>query len=171
MLNFQKKWRESFPRIKGDFVFAVIRVRGNVHMRHEVMKSLAMLGLNRVNRLTIIPESEANKKMLKKIEAYITWGEIENSVLVKALEKRARTSIAKKASLEFLKEKGYNSFEGLAKKIEEGKTLQGVGLKTYIPLKPPSKGYERKGIKKSFSIGGALGYRGKEINPLLERML
>ena len=49
--------------------------------------------------------------------------------------------------------------------------MRGFGLKPFLALKPPSKGFERKGIKKSYSIGGALGYRGKAINGLVERML
>ena len=38
-------------------------------------------------------------------------------------------------------------------------------------LKPPLKGFERKGIKKPYSIGGALGYRGESINDLIKRMV
>jgi large subunit ribosomal protein L30 len=36
-------------------------------------------------------------------------------------------------------------------------------------LHPPIKGYE--GNKRSFRNGGSLGYRGKEINDLINRML
>lgn len=38
-------------------------------------------------------------------------------------------------------------------------------------LSPPRKGFGRKGIKIPFSQGGATGYRGKDINDLLGRML
>jgi len=38
-------------------------------------------------------------------------------------------------------------------------------------LSPPKGGFERKGIKFSFSIGGALGYRGKKINDLIKKMM
>ena len=38
-------------------------------------------------------------------------------------------------------------------------------------LHPPIKGYERKGIKTTYSKGGALGYRGKDINTLITRMV
>lgn len=38
-------------------------------------------------------------------------------------------------------------------------------------LQPPRKGFERKGIALPFKMGGALGYRGKEINELLEKMI
>lgn len=38
-------------------------------------------------------------------------------------------------------------------------------------LCPPRGGYEKKGTKIPFSLGGAYGYRGPEINRLIERML
>lgn len=38
-------------------------------------------------------------------------------------------------------------------------------------LAPPRKGYGRKGIKKSFSVGGALGDRKEKINELIQRMM
>ena len=38
-------------------------------------------------------------------------------------------------------------------------------------LCPPKGGFERKGIKNPFSLGGALGYRAKEINDLIKRMI
>jgi large subunit ribosomal protein L30 len=38
-------------------------------------------------------------------------------------------------------------------------------------LHPPIKGFEKKGKKAPFSLKGAFGYRGKEINNLLERMI
>ena len=42
--------------------------------------------------------------------------------------------------------------------------------KTYH-LNPPSKGFERKGIKLSFKNKGAYGYRGQTINDLIKRMM
>jgi large subunit ribosomal protein L30 len=42
-------------------------------------------------------------------------------------------------------------------------------VKPIFRLSPPRKGYE--GNKKSYQNGGALGYRGKDINDLIQRML
>ncbi|RLF30819.1 MAG: 50S ribosomal protein L30, partial [Thermoplasmata archaeon] len=42
-------------------------------------------------------------------------------------------------------------------------------IKPVLRLNPPRKGYE--GVKRSFMEGGALGYRGKEINKLIKRMI
>ena len=38
-------------------------------------------------------------------------------------------------------------------------------------LCPPKGGFERKGIKNPFSIGGALGYRSEKINDLIRKMV
>ena len=45
------------------------------------------------------------------------------------------------------------------------------GLKPFFRLKPPEGGFERKGIKNPFSIGGALGYRKEKINQLIKKMI
>jgi len=44
------------------------------------------------------------------------------------------------------------------------------GEKSYR-LHPPVGGFERKGTKKSFKEGGALGDRGEKINDLIKRMI
>ncbi|MBN2459408.1 uL30 family ribosomal protein [Candidatus Woesearchaeota archaeon] len=44
-------------------------------------------------------------------------------------------------------------------------------LKKFFCLHPPRGGFERKGIKKPFIKGGALGYRGDKINALIKKML
>ncbi|MFT4343168.1 MAG: uL30 family ribosomal protein [Candidatus Woesearchaeota archaeon] len=42
---------------------------------------------------------------------------------------------------------------------------------TVFRLQPPRGGYERKGIKVSYTNGGALGNRGAAINILLKKMI
>lgn len=51
------------------------------------------------------------------------------------------------------------------KKDKEGK------LKKDFHLHPPKGGFERKGIKHSYTQGGALGYRGEKINILIKKMV
>lgn len=41
----------------------------------------------------------------------------------------------------------------------------------FFRLNPPKKGFGRKGIKLSFTVGGALGDRKDEINDLVKRMI
>ena len=43
--------------------------------------------------------------------------------------------------------------------------------KGYFNLNPPRGGFEKLGIKKAYSIGGAVGYRGGEIVSLIKKMM
>ncbi len=45
------------------------------------------------------------------------------------------------------------------------------GEGTLFSLHPPRGGFERKGIKNSFQVGGALGYRADKINDLIKKMI
>lgn len=54
---------------------------------------------------------------------------------------------------------------------ETEKLLEKKGKKKFYNLNSPRKGYGRKGVKKDFARGGALGYRGDKINDLIKRMI
>jgi len=150
-------------------MFAAVRVRGNVHLNPDIKKTLESLCLTRTNHLVLVPEKQL--PMLKKAEAYVTYGEIEEKILVKVLKKRARLSGDKRIDEKWFKEKKIGSVEELAKNIISGKIVpKQLGIKPVFRLKPPRKGFERKGIKKSYSSGGALGYRASDINELINRM-
>lgn len=57
------------------------------------------------------------------------------------------------------------------KLIEKRGEKSGDELKPFFRLHPPRGGFERKGIKTSYTLGGVLGYRGKKINDLIAKML
>ena len=44
-------------------------------------------------------------------------------------------------------------------------------VQNYFRLHPPRGGFEKRGIKESFTNKGALGYRGAKINILIKKML
>ncbi len=56
----------------------------------------------------------------------------------------------------------------LEKKTE---TREDGEIKNCFRLSPPRGGFERKGTKKAFTQGGALGYRGQKINDLIKKMI
>lgn len=78
-----------------------------------------------------------------------------------------------------------SSYTGMLKKVKDFVTWGEVSKETinqldnkrkdgdniYYRLHPPRGGFERKGTKKTFNIGGALGYRKEKINNLIMRML
>ncbi|PIN98693.1 MAG: 50S ribosomal protein L30 [Candidatus Diapherotrites archaeon CG10_big_fil_rev_8_21_14_0_10_31_34] len=153
-------------------MLAVIRVRGSIRTKIEINDTMKMLRLFRVNHLVLISEKKQMKKMVEKVKDYVTYGEIEAETLEKVLSKRAFLKGNKKVLIEYLKEKKINSFKELAEKIiKEEIQLKDLEIKPVFRLKPPKKGYERAGIKKAYSIGGALGYRATEINKLINKMV
>lgn len=60
-------------------MLAVIRLRGKLKKSKGVNDTLKMLGLKKKHNLVFLPENETVKGMLKKTEAEITWGEVDES--------------------------------------------------------------------------------------------
>jgi len=58
-------------------------------------------------------------------------------------------------------------------KLQEARGEKDVDgeFKPFYRLHPPKGGFERKGIKKPYTVGGALGYRGEDMSKLIERMI
>jgi len=153
-------------------MIAAIRVRGNVNVNEGIERTMRLMRLHRVNHLVLLGEEKQTIKMLKKAESYITWGKISKETLSKVLEKRALLQGNKKPGEEFFKHAGIKSWSELGEKLVSGeKDIKDIGLKPVFRLRPPKKGFERKGIKKPFGIGGALGDREEKINELIERMV
>ena len=151
---------------------AVVRIRGTVNVRRDVKDTLAMLRLHKPNHATLVPATPTHLGMLQKAKDYITWGEISEKTLANLLQKRGRLRGGKPLTPEYLKKLGFKSFLSAAKALCAGKvTLKNFPeLKPVFRLHPPSKGFKRT-VKRAFSEGGELGYRGEKINDLLERMM
>jgi len=113
---------------------AIVRITGSCRLSREVDSTLQMLNLKKKFSCSVVENTKVSLGMIKKVNDYITYGEINDE------------------TLKLLKEK------------------RGVKDKKYFALHPPIKGFERKGTKKSFKVGGALGYRGEKINELIKRM-
>ena len=151
-------------------MIAAVRARGKVKVRRDLEYTMELLRLYKVNHLVIVEEKML--AMLKKVESFVTFGEINTLALEKLLKKRGRLSGNKRLSEEFLKKNKLKSFKELSEKILNGEvTLKSIGIKPVFRLNSPRKGYERAGIKKPFKIGGVLGYRGEKINLLIEKMV
>ena len=153
-------------------VYAVVRVRGNINIRKSIKDTLMMLRLNRVNHCSVIPETNEYKGMLKKVKDYVTWGEVDSDSLNELLTKRGKLMGDLPITDKFIKSNSkFKSISNFSNEIIEGKAklTDLKNVKPVIRLHPPRKGYE--GIKRPFTLGGALGYRGEKINELLRRMI
>ena len=152
--------------------YLVIRIKGGVKARREDLDTLSMLHLKHANHATIVPKTPSYEGMLRKVQHYITWGE-PNIKTIKRLLKRIELNGGEKLGEENVKRLGYNSLDELAEKILKSETtlnkLREKGLKPYIRLHPPRKGFKGT-IKKHYKEGGEYGYRGEKINELAVRM-
>jgi large subunit ribosomal protein L30 len=152
--------------------YAAIRVRGVINIKPDIKKTLELLNLTRVNHCVILPENESTKGMLRSAKDYITWGEIDKKVLTELIKERGKIEGDKELTEKHLKSTtSYDNLEKLADSIinDKFKYKEIPNVKPIFRLNPPKKGYE--GIKRSFVNKGALGYRGKEINKLIQRMI
>jgi len=152
---------------------AVIRIRGSFGVRKEIKDTMNMLRLYNQNHCIIIDSSPNYIGMLKKIKDYVTWGEIDEKTFNELISRRGKIIANKSLTESYLKEKVKLSFEEFTKEFFNfKKNLKDIpGFKLYFKLKPPVKGFERKGIKVPYSMGGVLGYRKENINGLILRML
>ncbi|RLJ03046.1 MAG: 50S ribosomal protein L30 [Candidatus Aenigmatarchaeota archaeon] len=67
---------------------AAIRLRGKWNVRKDIEDTLILLGLKRKNNMVILEENKYNLGMLKKAKDYITFGEINEEILKKLMDKK-----------------------------------------------------------------------------------
>jgi large subunit ribosomal protein L30 len=153
-------------------VFAAVRVRGIVNVKPDIKRTLQLLQLTRVNHCVLLEENASIKGMLQIAKDYITWGEIDKAILSELIDSRGKLDGDKDLTEDYIKSAtSYNNLEKLSQAIIDNKFKYKdiPNVKPIFRLSPPKKGYE--GIKRSFVNKGAIGYRRKEINKLLERMI
>ena len=152
--------------------YAVIRLRGKHDLRDTVRDTLKMLHLTRQNHCVVVPQNPTFTGMLAVIKDHVTWGEIDEQVLAKALLRRGRAVGDKPIDDAFVKAHSkFKSIWDLSQAVAKGEaTFKDVkGLRPMLRLHPAVKGL--RGIKRGYNDGGDLGYRGKAINDLLQRMI
>jgi large subunit ribosomal protein L30 len=142
---------------EGDYL-VIIQVRGLVGVRKAVKDTLRILGLTRVNQCVVLKSNSSIKGMLLKVKDYVTYGPVSEEVV--ALLVKERGIEYKGRTMDSKKKYSYSYLE-----------FNGKKYKRCFRLNPPRKGYGRKGIKKSFNDGGALGNRKEKIANLVQRML
>ena len=152
--------------------YAVVRIRGHVTQRPEIKDTLRFLRLHRSNHCVLLPRTSPVEGMLLRAKDYITWGELDPTVAAMLLVRRARLPGDRRIDDAYVKANSkFPSINSFAKALAAGEaSLEDVkDLKPVLRLNPPRGGLE--GIKRGYNQGGALGYRGKEINALITRML
>jgi large subunit ribosomal protein L30 len=152
---------------------AIIRIAGEQGLVEKIKTTFKLLNLHKKYTCVLVPNTPQIEGMLKVIKDHVTWGEIDKETLAQLLEKRGKLVGNKQLTNEYLQEKIKLDLNKFADELfAESKQLKDVeGLKPFFRLMPPRKGFERKGTKKHFSVGGVLGYRKDKINELIQRMI
>ena len=150
--------------------YAVVLVRGLVNVREEIRDAVHRIRLNRVNHVVVVPETDVIKGMLNLAQGYVTWGEVDRDTLEYLLLKWGRFEGDVPVTRKEVEARTGMSWDEFLDAVLKGTLkLSDLGIKPFR-LHPPRKGHGRGGVKQPFKMGGALGYRGENINELLRRM-
>ena len=152
---------------------AIIRIHGIKGLRKQIKDTCFKLRLYKKHNCVIVSNSPDYMGMIKKIDNYVAWGEVNPDILRLLLEKRGKLARKERLRESYVQEKLNISLTDFASDIINFKReLDNLpGLKLFFKLNPPKGGFEQGGIKKQFSLGGAAGYRKNYINKLIEKML
>ncbi len=153
-------------------VLAAVKVRGTVSAQREARETLNLLLLTKTNHGVLVQNNPSMWGMLKRVQSYVTWGEISKETLIDLLTKRGRLLGDKKLTDEYTQTIGCKSMSDLAAAIAECKIDYGKlpGIQPVFKMHPPKKGFKGT-TKKDFRAGGEAGYRGEAINDLIKRMI
>lgn len=150
-------------------MLAVIKIRGSNKTAVGIRMAFRELRLTRNNILVVVAESQMGQ--IKKAKDYIAWGEIDEKHLEKLLKDRGKMKGDKPLDDTVLKELGFASHKDMASNIlkEKVKIKDIPDFKPVFRMNPPKGGYGK--TKRPYKLKGALGYMGKDINGLIDRML
>ena len=151
--------------------FLVVRISGQADVPYWAVTTMKLLKLEKKYRATIIPEKDNTTGMLRKIQHYVSWQEIDIETVKELLDKKARKSGYKKVTNEDITSIGFTSIDELATSLAEGKTSLSKlkPLKPWFALDPPRHGFKRS-TKKLYGQKGVLGHN-KELSVIVKRMM
>ncbi len=148
----------------------VVRVRGSIHAREEIVDTLRFLHLTRPNHVTVVPEEPSFRGMLSKVQGYVTWGEADPPTVGLLLAQRGETPDGKRIATGDRAGGGpATDLDALARAVAERGLPRVPGLSPQFRLRAPHGGW--RSTKKPYALGGALGYRGRAVNDLVRRMM
>jgi large subunit ribosomal protein L30 len=150
-------------------MYAIVRIRGGVNTRPEIIDTLDLLHINRVNHCVVVKEDPHYRGMIQKVKDYVAWGNIDDATLALLLEKRGRLAGNRRLTDKFVKEKtAFGSIKEFAKAVNAGSTsLKDLGVKPVFRLHPARKGL--RSTKKTVPQGGVLGFH-DSIKDLITKM-
>ncbi|MCV0431204.1 50S ribosomal protein L30 [Nitrosopumilus sp.] len=151
--------------------YLVVRIKGQADCPYWATHAMMLLKLDKKYRATILPAKENTLGMLRKVQHYVSWIELDSSLAKELIDKKARKSGYQKITPEDLKTLGFASTDELATALAEGKaTLSKLKpIKPWFALAPPVHGFKRS-TKKLYGQKGVLG-QNKELDTIVRRMI
>ena len=151
--------------------YLVIRIKGQADVPHWANTTLNLLKLEKKFRATILPVKENTDGMLKKVQQFVSWQEIDTPTTKELFDKKGRRSGYKKITPEDISEAGFKTINELATSLSEGKISMTKikPLKPWFALSPPKQGFKRS-TKRLYGQKGILGHN-KELTALVKRMM
>jgi len=151
--------------------YLVVRIKGQADVPHWANTTLNLLKLEKKYRAVILPVKDNTAGMLKKIQHYISWQEIDTKTTKELLDKKGRRTGYKKITSEDISQAGFKTIDDLAVSLSEGKTSMSKikPLKPWFALSPPKQGFKRS-TKRLYGQKGILGHN-KELTTLVRRMM
>ena len=149
----------------------VVRIKGQADCPYWATTTMNLLKLDKKYRAIILPSQDNLLGMLKKIQHYVSWVELDTELAKELIEKKARKSGYQKITAEDIKELGFASSDELATALSEGKTMLSKlkPLKPWFALAPPRHGFKRS-TKKLYGQKGVLG-KNKELGTIVRNMI
>jgi len=151
--------------------YLVVRIKGQADCPYWATHTMMLLQLDKKYRATILPAKENTLGMLRKVQHYVSWIELDATLAKELIDKKARKSGYQKITTEDLKTLGFASTDELATALADGKaTLSKLKpLKPWFALAPPVHGFKRS-TKKLYGQKGILGAN-KELDTIVRRMI
>lgn len=151
--------------------YLVVRIRGQADVPYWATHTMMLLKLDKKYRATILPAKDNTLGMLKKVQHYVSWIELDAVLAKELIDKKARKSGYRKVDAADLKELGFAGSDELAAALTEGKaTLSKLKpLKPWFALAPPRLGFKRS-TKRLYGQKGVLG-QNKELGAIVRRMM
>ena len=151
--------------------YLVVRIKGQADVPHWANTTLNLLKLEKKYRAVILPVKDNTAGMLKKIQHYISWQEIDTKTTKELLDKKGRRTGYKKITNEDISQAGFKTIDDLAVSLSEGKISMSKikPLKPWFALSPPKQGFKRS-TKRLYGQKGILGHN-KELTSLVKRMM
>jgi large subunit ribosomal protein L30 len=151
--------------------YLVVRIKGQADCPYWATTTMTLLKLDKKYRATILPAKDNTLGMLRKVQHYVAWVELDASLAKELIDKKARKGGYQKITPEDLKALGFASSEELGKALSEGTaTLSKLKpLKPWFALAPPRFGFKRS-TKRLYGQKGVLGSN-KDLGNLVRNMI